>query len=611
MSLLMPIAAAKRRSGGAPPVGDAHRAWRVKWPDAQTGHRSIADIRFYTKRYGVEIPTTGGQAIAHGNDGSRPEANAFDGTKKSGDATVWNDNTAGAAWIGQDFGGSPQEVNVVIMLPWSGFGSRAPNADFTLEWTDDDPLASPTWTVHATFTPATWVSGVRQVFVKPGTELDTGPWAHIGIQYPTSHSGLAALSEMTMADTVGGADFTSTTDAYGSVDGNEVNAFDNSSGSVWTGAAGDVLGQSPAGGKTTIAEFSLSAQVGFPARAPQTEFWLVGSNNDHDFFQIANFTPADWSTNPTQTFRPPVFGRHRFWRLQSLAYTRTTSSSSNNFLAFSEIEFRETVGGPNTISGGTSSASSEVNGSFVAANAVDGSTATAWQSNSTTGHQAWWQHDYGIGNEIEILEVALKNRNTTASSANEYAPKFFVIQYSDDGIGWTDAFHCYIDDWSAGTAIQRVRSYSDDPIANPDNSAHRYWKVYVARTEAAGLFASYSEIELRTTIGGADVTGSGTASANSVFSTEAASKAYDNDNNTKWISAGGLGQWTAYDLGVGNDANIVEVSLRPQSGGDGLDDRGGSLLVFLYSDDGSSWNAKAMFEPETWADGVIQTFMAA
>lgn len=298
-----PTSSGSPTGGSGSPTGNAHRAWRVKWPAAQTGNQSINDVRFYTTRYGTEIETTGAQAIASGDDGVRVKANAFDGTKISGDATIWNHNTT-SAWIGQDFGGSPQEVNVVIMLPWPSFGSRAPNADFTLEWTDDDPSGSPTWTVHATFTPDTWVTGVRQIFVKSGTPVDSGPWANIGIQYPSDHSGLAALSEMTMADTVGGGDFTSTSDAYCSVDGNETNAFDDSVASVWAvnPGAGVVIGQSPAGGKTTLGEFSMTIQTGFPARAPQSEFWLVGSNNDHDWFQIANFTPADWSTNTTQTF---------------------------------------------------------------------------------------------------------------------------------------------------------------------------------------------------------------------------------------------------------------------------------------------------------------------
>ena len=71
-------------------------------------------------------------------------------------------------------------------------------------------------------------------------------------------------------------------------------------------------------------------------------------------------------------------------------------------------------------------------------------------------------------------------------------------------------------------------------------TAQRYWRLYTL--EAAGVSGSgtantfgSAEIELRTSSGGADQTGSGTATASSEFNSSfSAPKAVDNNTSTSW-----------------------------------------------------------------------------
>jgi hypothetical protein len=115
-------------------------------------------------------------------------------------------------------------------------------------------------------------------------------------------------------------------------------------------------------------------------------------------------------------------------------------------------------------------------------------------------------------------------------------------------------------------------------------AAHRYWRIYITESVSASNL-DIREVEFRTSISGADVTGSGTASASSEAGGFEASKAFDNSSGTTWYTSSATRpQWLAYDFGSGNDQDIVEVQITSWSEAEHI-----RSWQFQHSDDGSAW----------------------
>lgn len=128
--------------------------------------------------------------------------------------------------------------------------------------------------------------------------------------------------------------------------------------------------------------------------------------------------------------------------------------------------------------------------------------------------------------------------------------------------------------------------------AGPTATPHRYWRIYIGTNSgdgsSSGQVVSAAEIELRESVGGADVTGSGTASSDSNFSGFTAAGAFANDGvTTEWASAASAyPHWIAYDFGSGVTKAIVEVAIQSRNG---LGPQGPAQFKVQSSDDGSTW----------------------
>lgn len=131
-------------------------------------------------------------------------------------------------------------------------------------------------------------------------------------------------------------------------------------------------------------------------------------------------------------------------------------------------------------------------------------------------------------------------------------------------------------------------------------AAHRYWRIYTGFT--SGTYVSFAEIELHDVIGGADLTGSGTASA-SVATGGAASNAVDNNTATFWSTYNStVPNWWAYDFGISYD--IVEVVITPRTG---FYPESPQYFLVEYSDDGITWVATA-YVIYKWTSASPHTF---
>ena len=131
---------------------------------------------------------------------------------------------------------------------------------------------------------------------------------------------------------------------------------------------------------------------------------------------------------------------------------------------------------------------------------------------------------------------------------------------------------------------------------------HRYWRVWI--TAVAGFYHAIAEVELRESVGGADQTGAGTASAhNSLYG--APSNAVDNDTGTFWQAFdNSFPAWWKYDFGSGVTKALQEISITPRTGDY---NRAPSAFDIEWSDDDSIWESVGSFT-HSWADATPQVF---
>lgn len=144
-------------------------------------------------------------------------------------------------------------------------------------------------------------------------------------------------------------------------------------------------------------------------------------------------------------------------------------------------------------------------------------------------------------------------------------------------------------------------------------AAHRYWRLLISASVSDATYVVVPELELHSTIGGADQTGSGTASADSEYPDWPASKAFDDlviytsgcwSNN----SGGSFPHWLKYDFGSGQDKTIVEYTIQAHNDGAYLNQMP-SDWEFQYSDNDSSWTTvDTRTGISSWSVSEVKTF---
>jgi len=166
----------------------------------------------------------------------------------------------------------------------------------------------------------------------------------------------------------------------------------------------------------------------------------------------------------------------------------------------------------------------------------------------------------------------------TISGTLPLTPFCFLYDATDqvtwyfDHSTWTYAAPSGCDQWSVSAAL-----------------TGRYWRYFpTGFVGSDGL--SISTVNLKLTTGGADQTGSGTATAHNSFSipTYQPSNAVDGNNTTMWADSGGHstdGYWD-YDFGSGVQKAIREITWGPRQ--DGVNQYC-PHWTWSYSDDQATW----------------------
>jgi hypothetical protein len=275
---------------------------------------------------------------------------------------------------------------------------------------------------------------------------------------------------------------------------------------------------------------------------------------------------------------------HRYWRI------RFTASNNSIDTQAAEVELRTSVSGSDVTGSGTASSSSNVGG-YEPAKAFDNNNSTAWNSSTLP---ATLTYDFGSGNSYDIVEIAIKIRSDFAGNS----PNAWWVEYSDDNTVWYSSWRVTGQTgWS--TSEQRTFAYT-----SPGGAAHRYWRTAITAVNG-GSVMQISDLEYRTTAGGSDVTGSGTASATSTNIGHNASDAFDGDPATSWEANSGSVS-LKYDFGSGQDKNVAEVAI---VGGQASATVSPKDFTIEYSDDNSTWVAwLSVIGFTSWYEGQRNVF---
>jgi hypothetical protein len=208
------------------------------------------------------------------------------------------------------------------------------------------------------------------------------------------------------------------------------------------------------------------------------------------------------------------------WRLNISA-----KKAGANWTSIAELEMRGSVGGFNLCAGGTASASAS-NGANPASSAFDGNSATSWQSGTATSPQ-WIEYDFASA--VTIEQVALKPTAITGDT-----PTQFTVEYWD-GSAW----QIY---WHVGDVPMNVQNSNQLIFTRPNSGAagtSTEWRLNITASRTGTGFPSISELELRATSGGSDLTISDSSDGSSTFSNHStagndATKAFDNSTSSRW-----------------------------------------------------------------------------
>jgi hypothetical protein len=118
---------------------------------------------------------------------------------------------------------------------------------------------------------------------------------------------------------------------------------------------------------------------------------------------------------------------YRYWRLWFWSRQQVGGVS---IASLAEAVWRDTPGGPNVASGGliTSSTSTAIGPSFLAANLIDGNTTTVYATQANVG-----AFEYDFGSPIDIVEVLLTLAPTGSTyPGSTHGPEAIRLDYSPD-----------------------------------------------------------------------------------------------------------------------------------------------------------------------------------
>ncbi len=259
---------------------------------------------------------------------------------------------------------------------------------------------------------------------------------------------------------------------------------------------------------------------------------------------------------------------HTYWRVRS-------TCSFGSQIGLNELEMAATVGGTNLCTGGTPFTSTTYGGFYAVSKAFDGNITdgSVW-----AGPDKYGNIGYQFASPVEINEI----RIAPYSDISDTLPRVLRVESSDDGI-------TYVVEWFAITFNNVVYNALASFPRQPVQDEYRYWAIMNFEGAGGSGFRDMVvvEAEFRETVGGSDVTGSGTALASaSNGGGQVEASAFDNNNGTLFYSGYPIppDQYLGYDFGSGNDVKIAEIQLRGEPTEGNLSRAPGTGVVIASTD---------------------------
>lgn len=294
----------------------------------------------------------------------------------------------------------------------------------------------------------------------------------------------------------------------------------------------------------------------------------------------------------------------RYWRIYCLHGTSNVQ--------YSNIEFHETVGGPDVTgnTGGSAIASGQYNSTYTPSKAFDSSSSSKWAESGD--FRVWIGWDFGPGEKRSIREVQF----TTILSGQKMDQA--VVDFSDDGVNWSplcgvssNRFSLSSPELANGTSNYELSDQRDMFVEHPATTAFRYWRLFCFQSDGGGnRIYALDVIELRDGAGNdLCATVGGTASASSAQGAYPASAAFAG-NSGYWAtgeSATGQPEWIQWDFGSGNEQIVSELHLKARASGS-VSPRAPAGYFLQGSNDGSEWTTVLYRRGQTFGWSGTNTY---
>lgn len=134
----------------------------------------------------------------------------------------------------------------------------------------------------------------------------------------------------------------------------------------------------------------------------------------------------------------------------------------------------------------------------------------------------------------------------------------------------------------------------------------RYWRIFIQTNNGDASFITLAEVQLRDTLGGADLTTPSTpALASTQGTSSTAANLLDGGTATIWATTSGsvANQWVRFDMGT--PTTVAQVAMYPQSA---FPNRSPKDFTIQGSDDGTTFTDVKSFTNITGWTATFRTF---
>lgn len=317
-------------------------------------------------------------------------------------------------------------------------------------------------------------------------------------------------------------------------------------------------------------------------------------------------------------------GKHAYWRLRVLTGVLTNTAEVGELVLRSTINGENLAAGGTPISGGNSAVAND------AAKGFDNSLATFWRSQTEvfTNGNTWLGYQFTIPVAITTVEVKM------AAPTTDRRIKSGVVEFSDDGVTWHEAWTFDQWVWDSGVAdtnmtihpryqkvydnlldlddVDGVTPPQDgqvlafnsttgkwEPTSPADSDAavtHRFWRIFVIDGNSPSAL-NLAEVQFRSVVGSAEQPSGGAVLSGGSLGGSPASQAFDGNDGTVWGASPVVNNYVGYDFLT--PKKVTEVLIRRGTTA-GEAPRNFRLE---WSDNGSSWNVAGVIANKTdWTD---------